>query len=72
VRDARCGAPVDKRPCADADGFSLHADVFVPDRDRAPLERLCRHVAALVPDSARPWYAAADARHPTRAFARTR
>ena len=31
--------------CADVDGFSLHADVCVPARDRAQLERLCRYVA---------------------------
>ena len=36
---------VAKRRCADVDGFSLHADVCVPARDRAQLERLCRYVA---------------------------
>ena len=36
---------LDKRRCADVDGFSLHADVCVPARDRAQLERLCRYVA---------------------------
>jgi hypothetical protein len=36
---------VQRRRCADVDGFSLHADVCVPARDRAQLERLCRYVA---------------------------
>ena len=31
--------------CASAQGFSLHADVCVPARDRRRLERLCRYVA---------------------------
>jgi hypothetical protein len=30
--------------CASVQGFSLHADVCVPPRDRARLERLCRYV----------------------------
>ena len=34
-----------KRRCAELEGFSLHADVCVPARDRAQLERLCRYVA---------------------------
>ncbi len=36
---------VERRRCADVDGFSLHADVCVPPRDRAQLERLCRYLA---------------------------
>jgi hypothetical protein len=36
---------VAKRRCAEVDGFSLHADVCVPARDRSQLERLCRYVA---------------------------
>jgi hypothetical protein len=36
---------VQRRRCADVDGFSLHADLCVPARDRAQLERLCRYVA---------------------------
>ncbi|MBX7083821.1 MAG: transposase [Nannocystaceae bacterium] len=36
---------VDRRRCADVDGFSLHADVCVTARDRAQLEQLCRYVA---------------------------
>lgn len=36
---------VAKRRCAAVDGFSLHADVCAPARDRAQLERLCRYVA---------------------------
>lgn len=35
-------APVVKRRCAEVNGFSLHADVCVPARDRAQLERLVR------------------------------
>ncbi|MBW2244149.1 MAG: transposase [Deltaproteobacteria bacterium] len=31
--------------CANQDGFSLHATVAVPARDRRRLERLCRYVA---------------------------
>jgi hypothetical protein len=31
--------------CASVQGFSLHADVCVPARDRRRLERLCRYVA---------------------------
>ena len=31
--------------CATAFGFSLHADVAVPSKDRARLERLCRYAA---------------------------
>ena len=31
--------------CASVQGFSLHADVCVPSRDRRRLERLCRYVA---------------------------
>jgi Putative transposase len=38
-------AAVAKRRCAEVDGFSLHADVCVPARDRAQLERLVRYVA---------------------------
>src|SRR4029453_10218797 len=30
--------------CADAQGFSLHADVRIAARDRSRLERLCRYV----------------------------
>jgi hypothetical protein len=44
---------VDKRRCADVDGFSFHADVCVPARDRAQLERLCRYVAR--PAAPRRW-----------------
>ena len=45
---------VAKRRCADVDGFSLHADVCVPARDRAQLERLCRYVARPAIASERP------------------
>jgi hypothetical protein len=37
-------APATPR-CAAASGFTLHADVAVPARDRDRLERLCRYVA---------------------------
>ena len=36
---------VTSRRCAEVLGFSLHADVAVPARDRKRLERLCRYVA---------------------------
>jgi len=42
---AHAEAPMRGRRCANVDGFSLHADVCVPARDRVPLERLCRYVA---------------------------
>jgi hypothetical protein len=29
--------------CASVSGFSLHADVAIPSRDRARLERLCKY-----------------------------
>lgn len=36
--------PFVKAPlCADVDGFSLHAGVWVAPRDRERLERLCRY-----------------------------
>ena len=38
-------AALPKRRCAEVDGFSLHADVCVPARDRAQLKRLVRYVA---------------------------
>ncbi len=43
-RDVELGR-AEKRRCGDVDGFSWHADVGVPARDRAKLERLCRYVA---------------------------
>lgn len=48
-RDMRVGRgsrsePFVKRPlCADVDGFSLHAGVWVAARDRERLEKLCRY-----------------------------
>ena len=52
-RPARRGDRIDpedlsapaKRRCAAAMGFTLHADVAIPARDRRRLERLCRYVA---------------------------
>jgi len=51
-RDVRVGRgsqsePFVKRPlCADVDGFSLHAAVWVAARDRERLEKLCRYAGA--------------------------
>jgi hypothetical protein len=40
---------VQRRRCAEHDGFSLHADVAVAAHDRQRLERLCRYVARAPP-----------------------
>jgi hypothetical protein len=34
-----------RRRCARVDGFTLHANVFIPERNRDALERLCRYAA---------------------------
>jgi hypothetical protein len=34
-----------RRRCARVDGFTLHANVFIPERNREALERLCRYAA---------------------------